>query len=510
MRLQIPGSELIVNVGTQKQLFVDDHIIETTRWISPRLSETARWVQPPSRPRTDLDGWSEGVDRIEGDVPGHLVRATAFVTRTVNQPERFGGNPIMEKANPWEDDAPFASTVMYDGGIWKMWYLSLKRPCPPFRYFTLYATSRDGIRWDRSPLGVVKDDAGRDTNIVLESACGFVLKDEKADASRRYKLGLSRRSNEGLQHPMLYHSPDGIHWTPDPGPFSHSRGDEVLSVMYDPVSKKYLGFCRNAYPEPMLVHRTERFLLRMQSNDLVHWSMSEPIIEKDDLDPFDSDFYGMEGMYYEGMYLGFVRVHHTAADNMDAWLAHSRDSSCWKRLRSRPIMPTGPEGSWEGGMVEIFQAPVRVNDELWFYYRGTDALHDAFEKENRYVGLAKLRLDGFVSIDAYPNEHKKRRAIQQPGKNYPPTLLTKPLHSSGDRLVVNVDASEGFIEAELLDVNGYVIDGFSVEDCDTFEGDSLTHTFSWKGRSDIGEQLPVRVRFTMNNAKLYALQIAEG
>ena len=42
MRLQVPGSELIVNIGTQKQLFVDDYIIETTRWVSPRLAETAR------------------------------------------------------------------------------------------------------------------------------------------------------------------------------------------------------------------------------------------------------------------------------------------------------------------------------------------------------------------------------------------------------------------------------------------------------------------------------------
>ncbi len=506
MRLQIPGSELIVNVGTQKQLFVDDHIIETTRWISPRLSETARWVQPPSRPRIDLDGWSEGVDRIEGDVPGHLVRATAFVTRTVNRPERFDGNPILEKANPWEDDAPSASAVIYDDGLWKMWYLSKKLPSPPHRYCCLYATSHDGIRWERPALGVVKDGAGRDTNIVLESGCGFVLKDEEADPSRRYKLGLSRRSREGLQHPMLYHSPDGIHWTPDPGPFSHSRGDEVLSVMHDPLSRKYLGFCRNAYPKPMLVHRTERFLLRMQSNDLVHWSMSEPIIEKDDLDPFDSDFYGMSGMCYERIYLGFVNVHHTAPDTMDVWLAHSRDSFRWKRLRSRPFMPTGPAGSWEGGMVMMFQAPVRVGDEHWVFYRGTDGLHDALGK-NRYVGLAKLRLDGFVSIDAYPNKHKQERAIQQPGKNYPPTLLTKPLASPGNRLVVNVDAAEGFVAAELLDVNGYVIDGFSVEDCDTFRGDSLAHTISWRGNPDIGGCLPARIRFAMNNVKLYALQI---
>ena len=509
MRLQVPGSELIVNIGTRKQLFVDDHIIETTRWVSPRLSETARWVQPPARPRADLDGWSEGVDRIEGDVPGHLLRATAFVTRTVNQPTRYEGNPIMVKTEPWEIEAPFPAKIFYDeeDGIWKMWYRGL-RDHVTHQYFLMYATSEDGIKWEKPNLGLVKDEAGNDTNMIIDGKFTIVFKDPEADPSRRYKMGGSKRT-DGLQHPTLYHSPDGFHWTPDPGPFSHNRGDETLFVMYDPDSRKYLGFCRNVYPKPVLVHRTERSILRMQSNDLLHWSMSEPIIDKDPLDPFDRDFQAMRGMFYEGMYLGFLDVHHTAKDDFDVWLACSRDSFHWERLRTRPFLPLGPEGGWEWGVISLVQAPMLVNDELWVYYTGVDGLHDD-QGKSTCLGLAKLRLDGFASIDAYPNEHKKKRVMEQPGKNYPPTLLTKPLYSPGNRLVVNVDASKGFIEAELLDVDGYVIEGFSREACDTFKGDSLAHTFTWKGNPDIGGRLPARVRFTLNNTKLYALQIPKA
>jgi len=502
MRLQVPGSELIVNIGTRKQLFVDDHIIETTRWVTPRLAETARWLQPPARPRTDLDGWREGVDRIEGDVPGHLLRATAFVTRTVNQPERFEGNPIMEKARPWEGESgPWPSRVMYDEeeGMWKMWYVGLTHEDEGRRhvYNCMYATSQDGLTWERPALDVVKDRAGNNTNIVYKGKCQFVFKDKEGEPSRRYKMGRSMASKEGLQHPMVFYSPDGIHWTPEPGPFSHNRGDETLSVMYDPESKKYLGFCRNRYPKPTLVHRTERSILRIQSNDLAHWSMSEPIIDKDSLDPFDTDFYGMRGMFYESMYLGFLNIHHTAADTMDIWLAHSRDSFHWERPRTRPFLPLGCEGSWDWGMVSMVQAPMRVHDELWIYYTGVNGLHDAQGKSAR-LGLAKLRLDGFVSLDAFENKHRT--------KNYPPTLMTKPLYSPGNRLVVNVDASRGFIEAELLNVDGHVIDGYSREDCDTFSGDSLAHTLSWKGNSDIRACIPFRIRFTMDNAKLYSLQ----
>ena len=260
--------------------------------------------------------------------------------------------------------------------------------------------------------------------------------------------------------------------------------------MYDPVSKKYVGICRNVYPKPALVHRTERSIFRMQSNDLIHWSTPLPIIDRDELDPLDMDFEAMGGMYYENMYLGFLRVSHTALSTMDSWFAHSRDGFHWQRPRTGPFMSWGPEGSWDSKSVTI-STPKRVGNELWVYYSGTDP------EQETAVGLAKLRLDGFVSIDAF----------DRTAKNRAPTLMTKPLYSPGNRLVVNADASEGFIDAELLNVDGYVIDGFSREDCDTFQGDSPEHTFSWKGNPDIGGCMPARIRFTMKSAKLYALQI---
>ena len=505
MNLQIPGSDLIVNVGTRKQLFFDDYILETTRWICPRHSETGRFLQPPGRStRTDLDGWSEGVDRIEGDVPGHLLRATAFVTRTVNQPDRYEGNPIMVKTEPWEKDAPHPCKIMYDeeDGIWKMWYLGMSPTSTKEYYdwyFLMYATSKDGFEWEKPKLGLVKDDDGNDTNMIINGKFTTVYKDPEADPSRRYKMGGSRKTDD-VQYPTLYYSPDGFHWTLDPGPFSETRGDENFGFIHDPETKKFIGMCRNIYPKPMLVHRIERRIYRMQSNDLLHWSMSEPIIQKDELDPPDTDFYGLGCEFYESLYVGFVSVHHTARDDFQTWLAYSRDSFNWHRLRSRPFLPLGPEGSWEWGMVGA-GPPHRVGDELRFYYSGRDGLHDQ-QGKNTGIGIATLRLDGFVSMDTFENKHRT--------KNYPPMLMTKPLFSPGNRLVVNVDARDGFIDAELLDVDGYPIEGYSSEDCDTFKGDSLAHTFTWKGNPDIGGRLPARVRFTLNNTKLYALQIPKA
>ena len=502
MRLQVPGSELIVNIGTQKQLFIDNYVIETTRWISPRLAENSRFLQPPARNRPDLDSWKEDTDRIQGDVPGHLLRATAFVTRTFNQPERFEGNPIMERAFPWEGkSAPWPASLLHDEeeDLWKMWYNGLTVEDIPVRkhlYRCLYATSKDGITWDRSNLGLVKDEEGSDTNIIYQGKGQYVLKDKNADPSRRYKMVQSTSDEEGMQHPMVHYSPDGLHWTPAEGPFSYNRGDENLSVMIDPVNRKYVGFCRNVYPRPMLVHRTERSILRMQSNDLIHWSMCTPIIERDDLDPLDIDFEGISPSFYENIYMGFLRVSHTASNYMDSWFAHSRDGFHWQRPRTGPFFTWGGKDEWDSKSVTISKSPERVGDEIRIYYTGVD------HQGNTALGLATLRLDGFVSIDSPPNDRHP--------KNNPATLMTKPLYSPGNRLVVNAETYEGQIETELVNMDGFVIDGYSREDCDPFRGDSPAHTFTWKGNADIGQCLPARIRFYMEKAKLYALQVPKA
>ena len=81
------------------------------------------------------------------------------------------------------------------------------------------------------------------------------------------------------------------------------------------------------------------------------------------------------------------------------------------------------------------------------------------------------------------------------------------LFSPGNRLTVNAYAADGSIGAELISVDGHVIPGYSAEDCDTFTGDSLSHTFTWNGNPDVGRCLPARIRFYLERARLYALQL---
>ena len=95
----------------------------------------------------------------------------------------------------------------------------------------------------------------------------------------------------------------------------------------------------------------------------------------------------------------------------------------------------------------------------------------------------------------------------------------KPLIFEGDRLVVNVRAPEkahkdvinpvtpfGSLDVELLTENGEVLSGYSKADSDSYTGDNIQHTVTWKTNSNIGQLIgkPVRVRFYLRNTALYS------
>ena len=109
-----------------------------------------------------------------------------------------------------------------------------------------------------------------------------------------------------------------------------------------------------------------------------------------------------------------------------------------------------------------------------------------------------LRLDGFASI----------RAPYSGGE-----LITKPLTFSGKRLVLNFSTSAaGDIRVEIQDVEGKPIPGFSLQQANEVIGDEIERAVSWKDGEDVGSLAgkPIRLRFVMKDADLYALRFDPG
>ena len=135
-------------------------------------------------------------------------------------------------------------------------------------------------------------------------------------------------------------------------------------------------------------------------------------------------------------------------------------------------------------------------DEIWFYYGGQPVPHawDKVSDEDSGIGLATLRLDGFVSLDAGEAEG---------------VLLTKPLVSVGSNLYLNLQAPNGEARVEVLNANGVPVAGLSGDTCVPATGDAVRVPVQWQGDGGLagllGQTVQLRIRLT--RAKLYAFWV---
>lgn len=451
-------------------------------------------------------------------VDDHII-ASSNLKRVIHQPTKYAGNPILLPVKPWEGQYTLLyGTVIKDEeeGIFKMWYSTMNH----FRYiqkifpestYLCYATSRDGIHWNKPDLGVIAYRGHRENNIVLEGTHApelgiegildavSILKDKHdPDPSRRYKL-MAWRHNQKFEgnkssyvlegkHRMGHYvafSPDGIHWTERPEPaFPYLPVRDTMSLMWDERTSKYIAFLKQ-----QVKGKRARFL--SESDDFIHWSTPQQMLVDDDRDPKDAELYHSTGFPYEGMYLGLLTVFHPSPlDNiyLDLQLISSRDGRAWQRVGDRlPFLPVGRRDiDWDFGFHSPSSgAPIRVGDELWFYYSGRAYRHpvdgQGREPNKGAIGLATLRLDGFVSLDAGGEEG---------------TLTTQPLRITQAGLFINAKAKS--LRVDVLDEAGSTL--LNIPE---WSGDSVRYRAAdlskWKGRT-------VRLKFTLRNASLYSFR----
>ena len=139
----------------------------------------------------------------------------------------------------------------------------------------------------------------------------------------------------------------------------------------------------------------------------------------------------------------------------------------------------------------------------WLYYGGANERHgtDKVRMPRKHaIGLATLRLDGFVFLKAGTKEG---------------VLVTKPFRLDGNCLEMNVDAkaNEGKFRVEVLDESGNAIPGYSGRDAPSFQNvDSLRFRPRWKGTADLSalQGKTIRLRFRLRRSRLYAFQIVKS
>jgi hypothetical protein len=254
------------------------------------------------------------------------------------------------------------------------------------------------------------------------------------------------------------------------------------------------------------------------------------------------EYYTMPIIPYEDFYIGMLLVFdasyefHRIGKNNQAGPGHtqlvaSRDLLNWRRLGDRrPFISRGAPGEFDWAMAWYTSLPIVKDGTLWFFYTGNCTTHAGTRDEAYWndllakvksgelpgigsIGLATLRRDGFVSLDA-GNEGGE--------------VLTKSFRWPGGVLHVNADADGGELRVQACMPDGTPYQGY--EQSDAVTGDCLDREIGWPGRektvtgplhthgtaeetgqnddSDGFDVLsagkPVRLRFLLRNASLYS------
>lgn len=261
----------------------------------------------------------------------------------------------------------------------------------------------------------------------------------------------------------------------------------------------------------------KRRIFQAVSADIVHWSHPRLIFGPDpESDNLDDSFYGATQIKIGDVYVGFVNVFHEVDNTVDVMLTYSRDGWNWTPVDNRrPWLTTGAAG-WDRTMVNVGSPPIAIGDELFVFYGGAANHHDwwitgklerldpavvpeAYDPKlvNYGLGLAKLRKDGFVSVDAGP----AREGV----------LITRGLWVEGNTLIINADCREnGSIACEITDSQETVLGRCSRQACDVFRGSSTAHRITWNGSPEIPVRGQLRVRFFLRNASLYSFGFSES
>ena len=468
----------LIEIGSTKQLFVDDYLIES------------------------------------------LTRAK----QVMNQAAKADSNPVLRPERPWEGNAMPPNYIFFDEEekVFKMWYSSThyqarrngsREDGPSFHCF---ATSVDGIVWDRPNLGLVEFEGSKDNNILPEeSQMPYMFHDpHEEDPGKRFKgmIRIKPTKTRGMQWD-LYYSPDGFNWTAyeenpviDTSP-RIGRWGPTRFMGWDPIRQVYAVHMENCghWKCPL----GKRLIGRAESPDMIHWSDPETILLPDELDPPDAEFYAMMAEAYEDIYVGLIRVFYTQGATHHPELSFSRDGVHYERKYREPFIPRGEKGRFDCVSV-MPKAFIPHGDRIFIYYcganwRSNETLADLGDRAVRAVGLATVPLDGLVSVVG--------------GKNDFSEMVTRAFGFNGTRLHVNVEsamqeASGGGtcdVRVEILSPNHHPLPGFTFQDANPITGTAAAHTVSWRGKPDLDELKgkTIKLRFYIKNAKLNSFQFKE-
>ncbi len=444
-----------LSVGLRKQLFVDDFIVAEKHQVMREL--------------------------------GHVTKAN-------------DGKPIFT-------DGWFYGTVLHDEGRFKLWFRK-----PGTTGFG-YAESTDGLVFTRHA-----DLEG--INFAGDYTLAVEIDSAETDEQHRFKAGYDAPGMAA----GIAHSADGIRWTPynDGKPVTQRAADTYNQILRDPEAHMYRLFTRSDFGTAggsTELRGTRSMINTAPKTNPENWTLvREWIFDKEGTsEAHRRQIYAATCWIRHGVYFALLSVYDfpgdvsegTVTDThqrherdvMNFYIATSRDGDSWDMhwvYEGQPLVPRGPDGAFDKDIILPASTIVTHADQHWIYYAGANERHGneqvRFDRKHA-IGLATMRLDGFVGLSA--------GAIEG-------TVVTRPFRLEGDRLLVNVDAANGEVWVDVLDETGQPLAGYSAEEAVSVrELDELRWPPRWKQHTDLSglRGRIVQLKFHLTDATLYAFQI---
>jgi len=463
-------------------------------------------------------------------IDDYMVLKQEGLARTTHHPRRLP-HPVLTSKEFATCQAYLTVVRDAERGVFRMWYNAWvepkKKKTKPDAYLA-YAESKDGVEWQSSQFPFVAESslAGKHNLLMRLNGYGGSVIDEGpafADKPRRFKLGYYQDLDK-MHGLSIAFSSDGLRWTPFEGNpvisgeydedhelFTRSACDEV-EIFWDPLRKRYGSFVKTKMvpedgflPSPKISSGVRRVGSFSVSPDFLHWELPwRAVLPEQDESLLDFVVTGAT-VCRGGLLVGCARPIHTEfsadpggpAEGVGfVTLVTSRDGESWERHRdvflNRNLDPT----SWDHAIVWM-GSQLNVGDETYYYYGGYRYGWHVDVRNERQIGMARLRRDGYVSRDAFG-----------PDPGWLMTPLIKPEKSAG--LTVNAEASRGEVRVQVRDQRMQIVPGFSFTECMPSRGDGLQQQVRWSGAGDPRKLagIPCHLEFRVADARLYGFELA--
>jgi len=420
---------------------------------------------------------------------------------------------VLHFDKPWEGRYCGYVTVFQDGTIYRMYYRGLPQAGKDGSNaeVSCYAESRDGLEFTKPNLGLFEVAGTSDNNVILADSAPFShnfapFLDTRPGVpfEMRYKA-LAGTSKSGL---VAFVSGDGVRWrTMQEEPvITEGAFDSQNVAFWSEHEGSYCAYFRTWSEGDF---GGFRWVSRSTSEDFLNWTAP---VEMDKGDAPWEHIYTNQTISYDRAPHIYIAI---AARFMPGRRVVSPEEAAKLGVEgtysgdcSDNVLMTSRGGNrYTRTFMEAFLKP-GIGFENWtsrtnYPVRGVVATSDTemscyiqhnYGQPTGYIRRYAMRYDGFASVNA-----------PYAGGEF----VTKPLTFSGSGLYLNFATSAaGSLRVEIQDTDGKPLDGFALDDSAEIIGNMIDRAVSWKGSPDIGALAgqPVRLRFVMKDADLYAIQ----